>query len=921
MTEKPKTWIQYDKSLPYIEDKEPYEEPKTHLVKESENSYKVVGKRRPSKMLLVNKLRKSVSKWKNSNYPGVTETTRQLLYYWFEEDHIINNERFNFWFCQREAIETIIYLYEVKKYDDIAPIINEYAENYHTVLFDKVELTEDVEGNRKVIRYFPDLDQEGEQRLPVKNLIRYAFKMATGSGKTFVMCLIIVWSYFNKKYEKSTRYSNNFLLIAPNVIVYERLARDFMDSKIFYNYPFIPEQWHKDWNITITSRGDNSPLPPNGNLILNNIQQLYKSRIDEFEPSNIIEDILGKKPQKDLTKPAEILLERIYKLNDLIVMNDEAHHVHNVKLQWHRTLTSINNELKNGLALWCDFSATPKTQSGTYYPWIIVDYPLAQAVEDRIVKAPLIVKSVEKEDPEDITAENVIKKYGDWINIALKRWQEHSKVFSKMDKKPVLFIMVLRNAYADKITEYIRSHGDQYGLENPDEEVMVIHVRKSNKWSESEILKKDLPRLRKLARNIDEPDNPVRIIVSNLMLREGWDVQNVTITLGLRPFSAQSKILPEQAVGRGLRLMHGIGQDKTQTLEVMGTEAFEDFVSELELEGVPINKTDSPPRSITISPEKGRLEYDIEIPKTELSIIRKYKKLGNFDPQKIKSLFSSDILEHARTQKIKMDFMTTQTKIHDENIAMKNIPTGRDQITYITNQVMKKAKLTGCFHQLYPKIEEYILKKCFEKKIKSIENKNLRAHLTDTSIEQGIIDMLAKIIGSLTADTRKFKLKQNTINLSNTSPFLWRRKSCRCNKTVYNFVALYNSYEEAFAKFLDDCSDIVKFAALENSGFRVDYLSSKGAKRYYYPDFVAVQNSDTKIDNWIIETKGRKYSETTRKDKAIKNWCENVTSQTGQKWDYIRIQQKMFEKINKNHRKFSSFLKKINEDFKPKIFK
>lgn len=262
------------------------------------------------------------------------------------------------------------------------------------------------------------------------------------------------------------------------------------------------------------------------------LRELYESRKQEWIPQNVVDDILGRKPQKNLTKPPEILIDKIKRLDNLMVINDEAHHVHDENLKWHQTLMSIHNSLPEGINLWLDFSATPKTQTGTYYPWIIVDYPLAQAVEDRIMKSPLIIHRVDKKDPEDINIDNVIQKYGDWITAALERWKEHYEVYSSVGKKPVLFIMAEKNEFADKIAEAIRNIRDDLEFKNPEEEVMVIHVKtKGDDSAETEIkiTDKDLPLLRKLAREIDEPENKVKIIVSNMMLREGWDVQNVTV--------------------------------------------------------------------------------------------------------------------------------------------------------------------------------------------------------------------------------------------------------------------------------------------------------------------------------------------------------------------------------------------------------
>jgi len=127
MTSDQKTWVQYDRSLPYIEDREPNEEPKNYLIKVEENSYIAKRGRRPSKLLIINKLRKDVKKWRINDYRGVTSTTRNLLTYWFDSDHLIDKKPFNFWFCQREAIETLIFLFEIKGYTDLEPLVKEYA--------------------------------------------------------------------------------------------------------------------------------------------------------------------------------------------------------------------------------------------------------------------------------------------------------------------------------------------------------------------------------------------------------------------------------------------------------------------------------------------------------------------------------------------------------------------------------------------------------------------------------------------------------------------------------------------------------------------------------------------------------------------------------------------------------------------------
>lgn len=894
--------IPYRQPIPYIEGRDPSLPPNSYLVKEGENSYRIESGRRRSNCLLVNKLRAEVDKWRDNNYPGVSSTTKELLHYWFFNDHQVNGNLFRYWYCQREAVETLIYLYEVQKYDDLVPIIKGYAENFKDGLFKHPgEFVEDVEGRRKIIRYFPELEQQGEQEIPEKGLLRYAFKMATGSGKTYAMALIIVWSYFNRLLERDNRFPDNFLIIAPNVIVYERLAKDFVNDPIFYKLPLIPKYLQKQWNIKITGRENNSPLNPSGNLIINNIQQLYARRSEAWKPENIVDDILGKKPQKDLTKSPELILDKIKKLNNLMVINDEAHHVHDEDLQWHKTLKEIHNSLREGINLWLDFSATPKDQNGTYYPWIIVDYPLAQAVEDRIVKVPLIVRNINKKDPEDINKENVVPKYSDWIITAIERLKEHYDRYSEVGKKPVLFIMCEKNEYCDRIAEAIKKQYKGSILKNPDEEVLVIHVKSRDGDSgetEIRISEKDLPRLRELARKIDEPDNKVKIIVSNLMLREGWDVQNVTITLGLRPFTSKARILPEQAVGRGLRIMRGIGPDHTQTLEVMGTRAFEDFVKELEKEGVGINTINTPPPlPVTISPEKQRLKYDIEIPELEFRYQKKYRNLEEFDPDSLEPVFSSEKLKEPDKIRIKIEYFFIQITVDEIEIQKSSVLTGHELLINLVKAIEKRARLCSCFDILYPKVEHYLLNKCFNRKVDSIENERLRMALSDNKIHDSITEYLSNEIGNLVAESKEEIKETRVLTLSKAEPFTWRRKHIRCNKTVFNFVAVYNDFEAEFARFLDAAPDIEKFAALANL-FKIDYLSKRGCIRFYYPDFVAVQKKGNKKIYWIIETKGLEYEDTDKKDQAIEKWCQDAQRNTGEKWRYLKVPQKEFDKLS-----------------------
>lgn len=140
-------------------------------------------------------------------------------------------------------------------------------------------------------------------------------------------------------------------------------------------------------------------------------------------------------------------------------------------------------------------------------------------------------------------------------------------------------------------------------------------------------------------------------------------------------------------------------------------------------------------------------------------------------------------------------------------------------------------------------------------------------------------------------------IEPDPIRLSNTKAFHWRRDHAVCGKSVFNYVATFDSFESSFAKFVDGCDDVLRFAALAEffTGFWVDYVKPSGATGRYFPDWVVVQQVHDGEANWIIETKGRVWEGTDRKDAAIRHWCEQVTASTGESWRYMRVDQSNFE--------------------------
>ena len=151
---------------------------------------------------LVPQLRKKVKEWRDSGYVGATDTSRSLLNWWFKTPHLLPQAdgamaEFQYYFAQREALETIIYLYDVVEVRDKYDLMRfDSSGAVSTGMFDETWR-------------------------------RFVAKMATGTGKTKLLSLVLAWSYFHKLYEPESELSRNFLVIAPNIIVLDRIYKDF----------------------------------------------------------------------------------------------------------------------------------------------------------------------------------------------------------------------------------------------------------------------------------------------------------------------------------------------------------------------------------------------------------------------------------------------------------------------------------------------------------------------------------------------------------------------------------------------------------------------------------------------------------------------------------------------------------------------
>lgn len=435
---------------------------------------------------------------------------------------------------------------------------------------------------------------------------KYAIKMATGTGKTWVLHALMIWQFLNAKSENeaSGRYSKNFLLVAPGLIVYERLLDAFLgkeqvdgtrnfdesDFKTFEKL-FVPPAY-KDiifgfiQSNVVRKEEIGTKVTGEGLIAITNWQLLageeekINDRSPIEDPTEVLREVLPITPGKTAGNALCSLdsqylrgreIEYLANLPDLVVFNDEAHHIHEVKhggeifeVQWQKSILKISGPKKEKF-IQIDFSATPYSVTGSgqkrnrhFFPHIIFNFDLKTAIRHGIVKTIALDKRKEvatmKLDFKTIREGNDVVGLSDGQKTMLRAGLQKRNILEMefvdltvdksgvSSKHPKMMVICEDTKVAPFVTDFlIKSEGLS------EDDVMEIHSdRKGNipqkKWDET----------KHRLFNIDKHKSP-RVIVSVLMLREGFDVNNICVIVPLR--STTSFILLEQTIGRGLRLM------------------------------------------------------------------------------------------------------------------------------------------------------------------------------------------------------------------------------------------------------------------------------------------------------------------------------------------------------------------------------
>jgi type III restriction enzyme len=837
---------------------------------------------------LVCKIRREVKDWRDKNYEGVSATSKALLNWWFNAKYVVaksdgSMSEFRYYFSQREAIETVIYLYEV------AGVKNKYD----------------------LMKY--DSSKAVSTGMFDEDWLRFVIKMATGSGKTKVISLIITWCYFHRLYEPDSKLSTNFLLIAPNIIVLDRLRTDFDGLRIFYTDPLLPDNghegqnWQDDFQVTLHIQDDVSIIRKTGNLFLTNIHRVYAGNeaTPSFQDDDLEDYFLGKRPVGKTTDSKIDLGVIVREIEELVVINDEAHHIHDSRLAWFKSIEDIHNRLKQKdhfLSLQIDVTATPKHNNGAIFVQTVCDYPLVEAITQNVVKHPVVPDAASRAKLVDRKSSLFTEKYADYIALGIEEWRKARQEHDKLGKKAVLFIMTDDTKNCDDVAEYLEGSYPEFK-----DAILVIHTNNNGEVSEadSKKSKEELERLRKAANQIDNPESPYKVIVSVLMLKEGWDVRNVTTIVGLRAYAAQSNILPEQTLGRGLRRMYP-GVETTEYVSVVGTAAFMDFVESIQSEGVELERKPMGPGTDPKAPiiieidnentKKDIEKLDIEIPVLSARVYREYKKLEDLDPQSFgtKRIQLRQFSEEEKREIVFKDITTGE--INHITILDSNAVTDyRSVIGYFTQMIMKDLRLVSGYDILYGKVKEFICGCLFSESVE-IDDLNTVRNLSELEACKTIIETFKKKINELTVLDKGSAEIRDYIKLRQTRPFVVKEQGFLIpTKSVFNKIVGDSHLELLFASFLEKCEDIVAYAKNYLSvHFNIDYVNSSGNISSYYPDFF-VKTDHTHI--FIIETKGLEDLDVPLKMERLRTWCEDINQcQKNLVFDFVFVDEEDFNK-------------------------
>ncbi|NLI12963.1 BPTD_3080 family restriction endonuclease [Pelotomaculum propionicicum] len=885
----------------------PYEKPARHWSYNREKmQFKLAEGRRPAgyviasgrsrsfddpgifiELPLVNKIRKRVNQWRESGYPGVTGITKKLLEHWQDPE-----ERYDrrFFFCQLEAIETLIWLVEAPEHEKAG-----------------IEIPSD----------------GGDFR-------RLCNKMATGSGKTIVMAMTIAWQVLNKvTYPQDTRFSKNVLVVAPGLTVKSRL-------KVLN--PTEVNNYYQEFNI----------IPPaffdklrQGRVLIVNWHILKP--LDENSGPKVVK----KGPESDEAYVKRVLGE-MASVRNIIVINDEAHHAWRVPAEskvkgvkkeeieeatlWVGGLDRIHR--KRGILNCFDFSATPFAPSGkkaaeeALFGWIISDFSLNDAIESGLVKTPRVVvrdggqltkdyKSrfyhiyMDEEVKDDINRKAMpYEPLPDLLTNAYyflgKDWLETKQTWEKTGHPtpPVMITVCNRTETAARI-EYAFNHGmilidelkcpertlriDSKVLEEAESRIDSEDIearddddeggeRKLSKKEQAELLRQTVDTVGQAGR----PGGPIQNVIAVAMLSEGWDAKTVTHIMGLRAFSSQ--LLCEQVVGRGLR---------RTSYEINSKGLFEaEYVN---IFGVPFtflpheggDGTPPPPQAprTCVEPMPEKRQYEIRWPNI-VRINHVYRPRLALDLDKVKELEikpeeTPTLAEMAPIVDGKPD-VTKLTQIDLEELGQRY----RSQkiIFEVTRDIYEQMKPSWAgnkeylLFQLIKLVEEFI--NTGKIVIAGLFGRDelKRRILITLNMRKVVHNIFEAIRFENTEAIEPVFDREKPIRSTGDMMTWYTSKPCAITQKSHISHVVFDSTWEASEAFeLDHNDNVAACVKNDHLGFEILYIY-KGVVRKYRPDFLVRLTNGKML---VLEVKGREDEQSKTKRKFLNEWVQAVNAHGG----------------------------------------
>jgi len=913
-------------------------------------------------------------------YELVTPTTAELLKWWFGEDMIAARGTLNFHAGQRQAILNAIVAHEVLGATTLLDLYQQAA---------PVAL---LAGNRM-----------GEVAQAKHAHPKYCLKMATGTGKTWVLQALLIWQLLNKTAALAEgiddpRFTRQFLIIAPGLIVYDRLLdafcgkqidgmRDFATSDVAqFAGLFIPEAYRElvfgfvrgnvcsKSEIGLKATGNGMIAIANWHLLANEEEQEDEEEIAAPgampEAQQVMAAVLPLAPGRATGNSLDMLdrryargnvLEFLVGLPDLMVFNDEAHHIHELKkegetseVEWQKSLSRIA-ESKGRRFVQMDFSATPYNDVGLgrnkrklYFPHIITDFDLKSAMRAGLVKSlvldrrkeigalPLEFKAERDEDGNPCLSEGqrVMLRAG------LQKLKKLETDFARIDplRHPKMLVVCEDTSVSPLVAQFLRDEG------LAEDEVMSIDSGKK-----AELGEKDWAPVRERLFSVDQHATP-RVIVSVLMLREGFDVNNICVIVPLR--SSQAQILLEQTIGRGLRLMWrdeeyadlkrenreriNTGLEPGNLIDILSIvehPAFNEFYKELMAEGLAgvttdeMDSTSSTGDVIAVELRDGFEQYDFAIPFilreaesflehhaldlmvlpafTAMTLDQLTALLGKGDTFVSQDLQSSTLFGDYRVEGAVMnvsgynDFLARLTRRISQALSQP-LPKGNKIATHLANPYLQTntAELTGW-------LDGYIRHYLFGATFNPMESENWRVLLL-----QPVIDHISKVFAvALIESEHQDVVGETEVRYRNLSevPKLMMRESnslpvVKCIYERLPFPARNGGLERAFIEWAQADAQVHAFCKVSETRHdfvRLRYVKEDGLPAFYSPDFL-VRTGDA---IYLVETKAQGQVTTPnvqRKLKAAVAWCDRINGldekqRGGLPWHYVLLGESLFQ--------------------------